>query len=103
MEMNYKKACGLVVLFITVAAATINGQSSNSAYTPKIIPPSPNAASIAKFGDIPVSPYTGTSDVSIPIYTIQAKGVTVPITLDYHTGGIRLNEESGWVGLGWAL
>jgi hypothetical protein len=103
MVMNCKKVYGLVVLFITLNATTIIGQSTNSAYTPKIIPPSPNAASIAKFGDIPVSPYTGTSDVSIPIYTIQAKGVSVPVTLDYHTGGIRLNEESGWVGLGWAL
>jgi hypothetical protein len=72
-------------------------------YAPTIIPPSPNAASLGKFGDIPVSPYTGTTDVSIPIYTVQAKGISVPVTLSYHTGGIRLSEESGWVGLGWAL
>jgi len=72
-------------------------------YIPKIIPPSPNAASLFKFTDVPVSTYTGTANVSVPIYTIQAKGLTVPISIDYHTGGIKLKDEAGWVGLGWAL
>src|SRR5215813_1858006 len=67
----------------------VKGQS-NSPFTPKVIPPSPNAASLGKFGDIPVSPYTGTTDISIPLYTIEAKGVSVPVRLSYHTGGIRL-------------
>ncbi len=56
-----------------------------------------------KFSDMPVSQYTGTADVTVPIYTIQANGLSVPVSLSYHTGGIRLKEESGWVGLGWAL
>jgi hypothetical protein len=72
-------------------------------YVPNIIPPSPNASALMKFTDVPVSPYTGTADVSVPIYTIQAKGISIPISLNYHTGGIRLGEEAGWVGLGWAL
>jgi len=80
------------------------GQSSTAnAYVPNIIPPSPNAATLMKFTDVPVSPYTGTANVNVPIYSIQLKGMTLPISLDYHTGGIRLKEESGWVGLGWAL
>lgn len=91
---------GVIGLFPNLVASA---QNASTSYTPNIIPASPNAASLAKFGDIPVSPYTGTSDISIPIYSIQAKGVSVPVTLAYHTGGIRLAEEAGWVGLGWAL
>jgi len=72
-------------------------------YIPSITPPSPNAATLLKFSDVPVSPYTGTADVSIPIYDIKARGIAVPISLNYHTAGIRLKEEAGWVGLGWAL
>ncbi len=72
-------------------------------YIPSVIPPSPNAAALMKFTDVPVSPYTGTADVSVPIYTIQAKGITVPVNLAYHTGGIRLKEDASWTGLGWAL
>jgi hypothetical protein len=76
---------------------------ASSPYIPNIIPPSPNAATLSKFTDVPVSPYTGTADITVPIYTVQARGLSIPIGLDYHTGGIRMKEESGWVGLGWAL
>src|SRR5882724_10641041 len=94
-------------LVFTLYAAIFTVQhieaQSNTPYKPTLIPPSPNAASLGKFGDNPVSTYTGTSEVDIPIYTVKAKGISVPVTLSYHTGGIRLSEESGWVGLGWAL
>jgi len=91
-----------ILLFVLglILHTQVIGQTN---YIPKIIPPSPNQASLLKFIDVPVSPYTGTSDVTIPIVTIQLKGTSVPISLNYHTGGIRLKEEAGWVGLGWAL
>ena len=76
---------------------------SSSTYVPNVIPPSPNATALMKFTDVPVSPYTGTADITVPIYTIQAKGISVPVSLSYHTGGIRLKEEASSVGLGWAL
>ncbi|MBB6126349.1 RHS repeat domain-containing protein [Mucilaginibacter lappiensis] len=72
-------------------------------YVPNVIPSSPQAAALMKFVDVPVSPYTGTADISVPIYTIHAKGLDIPISLGYHTGGIRLGEEASSVGLGWAL
>jgi hypothetical protein len=72
-------------------------------FIPNIIPPSPNASALMKFADVPVSTYTGTANVSVPIYNIQARGISVPISLDYSTGGIKLKEEAGWVGLGWSL
>lgn len=88
----------------TFAVIILHGASAqNAPYVPNVIPPSPNAATLGKFGDLPVSTYTGTTDISVPIFSIQAKGVTVPVGLSYHTGGIRLSEEAGWVGLGWAL
>lgn len=74
----------------------MHAQSSANPYIPNVIPPSPNAAALMKFTDVPVSPYTGTADVTVPIYTIQAKGITVPVSLDYHTGGIKVKEEAGW-------
>jgi hypothetical protein len=84
------------------AVLRLNAQSYAN-YIPSIIPPSPNAASLMKFSDLPVSYYTGTTDINVPIYSIQTKGLSIPIGLSYHTGGIRLKEEAGWVGLGGAL
>lgn len=92
----------VLLLFVDAAIFTASGQSTGN-YVPNVIPPSPNAAALMKFTDVPVSPYTGTADVTVPIYTIQAKGITVPVNLAYHTGGIKLKEEASWVGLGWAL
>ena len=91
-------------LIILLRSGFLHAQSSaDSQYIPSIIPPSPNAAALMKFTDVPVSTYTGTTDITVPIYTIKAKGITVPVNLSYHTGGIRLKEEASWVGLGWAL
>jgi hypothetical protein len=70
---------------------------------PKVFAPAPNAAALGKYGDIPVSTYTGTANVSVPLYNIQYKDVNIPIGLDYHTGGIRVQERAGWTGLGWVL
>lgn len=69
----------------------------------RIVPPSSNAASLGLFGEIPVSPYTGVPDISIPIYTIKSGSITLPINLSYHASGIKVAQEASWVGLGWAL
>lgn len=70
---------------------------------PKIIPASPNAAALGKYGNIPVSLYNGTANITVPLYEIQSGDIKVPISLDYHTGGIRLSELAGWTGLGFVL
>lgn len=95
-----------LVLVLATMGWTVHaaGQSNaNSPYIPNLIPPSPNAAALMKFTDVPVSTYTGTADVTVPIYTISQKGLQLPISIAYHTGGIKLKEEASWVGLGWAL
>ncbi len=64
---------------------------------------SPSASSIDKFIERPVSYYTGIPEINIPIYEISIKGITIPISLNYNAGGIRVNEAATWVGLGWSL
>lgn len=70
-----------------------------------IIPPSPNVAAINKFGNIPVGLSTGIPAVGVPIYEWQGQnfGSNFKISLDYHAGGIRVDEIASSVGLGWAL
>ena len=71
----------------------------------KTFPVAPNAFEFNKYGEIPVSKYTGVPNISIPIYTIDAGegDLKIPITLTYHSNGFRVSEESGWTGLGWTL
>jgi len=46
---------------------------------------------------------TGTINLSIPIHTVMEAGLRLPISVDYHTGGIRAGEIASQVGLGWSL
>jgi hypothetical protein len=93
---------GSLAICLWLVALEVTGQSNNP-YIPNVVPASPDAAVLMKFGDVPVSPYTGTADVNVPIYNIQIKGLSLPIGLDYHTGGVKVKEEATWVGLGWNL
>lgn len=67
------------------------------------MPVSPNAASLGTYGEIQVSPATGIPNITIPIYTLQVDGVSVPISLSYHASGIQVNELATAVGLKWTL
>ncbi|OJJ15560.1 hypothetical protein BKI52_37380 [marine bacterium AO1-C] len=67
------------------------------------VPPSPNAASLEKFADIPVSLYTGIPNISVPVATLQSRSLSVPVSLSYHYTGLKPNETPSWVGLGWSL
>lgn len=70
---------------------------------PKIIPPSPNAASLAQYVEIPVSHYTGLPNINIPFYTATSGSIQVPISLSYHARGVKLADLASSYGLGWSL
>ena len=85
------------------ALAATTATSTSSSYIPNVTPPSPNAASLGKYGDLPVNNYTGTPSTTISLYTINTGDISVPISLSYHHGGIKVEEEASNVGLGWSL
>lgn len=97
--LHYSLIYFLVFCFLfNHAFAQSGGQSA-----PNLIPPSPEAASLGKYVEIPVSYYTGIPEISIPIHSIQTGSLQAGISLNYHAAGIRLEEIPSWVGSGWAL
>ena len=69
----------------------------------KMIQAPPAAAQATRYADFPVSYGLGLVDVSIPLYTIQSRSLTLPVYLSYNPGGVRVEEVSGPAGLGWTL
>lgn len=69
-----------------------------------VFPPTPNAAAIQKFGDIPVNYSSGIPSISVPIHSYQGNNsLASKISIDYHAGGIRVEEVASDVGIGWSL
>lgn len=69
----------------------------------KVIPPSFDAASIIKYCDHPVGSKYGIPKIKYPVKTLVNKDLYVPISISYHSIGIKVEEEATWVGLGWQL
>lgn len=65
--------------------------------------PTPNAASLGLYGEMPVSYFTGVPNISIPLYEIRGNKISLPLSLSYHAGGLRPDVHPGWVGNGWSL
>ncbi|NII83713.1 hypothetical protein [Pedobacter sp. SG908] len=66
-------------------------------------PLTPSAFQYLKYTDMPIGKYTGVADISVPLYQIEEDGVHLPITLSYHSAGVRVSEEASEVGLGWSM
>lgn len=75
-------------------------------YAQQMIPetiPTPNATDLGKYGEIPISYYTGRPDISTPVYSMDMRGYEFPIYLSYDAGGVQPNSLPGWVGNNWTL
>ena len=74
-------------------------------YSPleQFLPPSPQAAAFARYGEYPVSLATGVPEIKIPLYEIKLGNYTLPISISYHASGIKVDDVASTVGLGWVL
>jgi|GEM_PF-6350187 len=47
--------------------------------------------------------YTGSPSISIPLYTIKADNMEIPIYLTYNSKGLQIHQSKPQIGLGWGL
>jgi YD repeat-containing protein len=101
MRKNFNIAFSLLLSIVH----TISFSQSDPSITllKNVVPPSPDASNLGKYGDWPVDLYTGLPGVEIPLYSLHTKDVKVPLSLSYHPSGIKVGEIASWVGLGWTL
>lgn len=68
-----------------------------------MISPSPDAAALGVYGNIPVSTYTGIPSIKVPLHSIEYRDIQIPVELSYYASGITVEQDASWVGLGWSL
>lgn len=95
----------LMLVFFNLTVINSYGQfvEDTENPTPKIVPPSPEANALGKFGEIPVGLYSGSAQYDLTLYTVKGKNLSVPIKLNYSTNGIMIEDISSWVGTDWSL
>lgn len=100
-----KKLYFLTLLFLSILYSSQQTIDNNGFQNQNIFPTPVTAETyaISKVGKLPIDLYRGKANISIPIYSIIVDGLSIPISLSYSTGGIKLNEIASTVGLGWSL
>lgn len=89
----------LFVLFF-VAITAYNQQSP---FTPKVVPPSPEASAFARYGEIPVGNSTGVPKIDVPFFTLKSGNISLSIGFSYHASGIKVRDVASSAGLGWVF
>lgn len=98
----YKTTRHIAVFILSVIGFTSMAQPVNNLVKDVVMPP-PNVASLGKYGEIPVSYFTGVPNISIPITSVQDGPLSTSVSLSYHAAGIKVAETASWVGLNWSL
>ncbi|MBB6500772.1 hypothetical protein [Pedobacter cryoconitis] len=93
------KLLAMLLLLVKISHA----QGSLPVFEQTVIPSTPNASALSRYIDYPVSLSTGVPDISLPLYTFTSKKLSVPISLSYHAGGIKVSDKSVTMGAGWTL
>jgi YD repeat-containing protein len=99
--MNLSKFA--LTLFTSLMSAFFAYAQGTYNKLPVIIPATPNAAELSKYGNLDVGLQTGSLNFKVPIYTIAGNQWSMPIDLQYSTAGIKVDQIASRVGLGWAL
>ncbi|MBV7269782.1 hypothetical protein [Winogradskyella luteola] len=92
-----------ILLLLNGIIATAQNDFDNAFTLPEITRPSPTVATLMKFEEVDLNHYTGQPNISIPLFQKSIYGLNYNLALHYQSSGIRVNEQSGWVGKGWAL
>ena len=97
-----------LLIFIALSISAVaqeSGEGSLNIPWPdrQVWPESPRAAQLRQVMMPSPGLLTGAVEFEIPIYTIEAEGVSLPISLKYRSNGIKVDDDPQPVGYGWTL
>lgn len=99
------EAFRMCILSWTFGLLPVNShsQSLNPTIVQYSTPKSPNFEQMQKHLELPNNLNTGQPGVNIPVYSITAGDIHIPINLNYSSTGFKMDDIPSWVGMGWNL
>ncbi len=94
--MNLKHILLAIILFNPWNLSIANNLIDGYVHTP-------NASEFGRYGEVPVSLYNGTANISVPIFETEQQGVPFQIALSYDNRGVHVIDLPTWVGQEWSL
>lgn len=103
LQKSFSVACTMTTIIgmLLISCPNVLGQDRPIDYFKEGI--SPQVALMNRYGDYPVDYITGLVDITVPLYTIQTPGLSMPLELKFHASGLRADEQEGLLGIRWAL
>ncbi len=92
-----------LILFCSIVGIANLAMSQIEIKYEEVIKPSADAANLGVYGQYPVSYYRGLPQISIPLYQAKQGAISLDFNISYYASGIKVDQSSGFVGLGWVL
>jgi YD repeat-containing protein len=96
--------CMFLTCFILCSASNIRAQGVKEYLSETgFLPPSPNSASLGKYGGVNLGLSAGTMQQEIPLANLPFGKSGLPISITYSSNGVKVNEIASRVGTSWNL
>jgi hypothetical protein len=89
LKRSFVRVSAILLFSSIIFSQQLNAQAPSNIFS-NITVSSPNAASLGKYGDYPVSYNTGLPQISIPFYTVKEGPLSLPISISYHASGLKV-------------
>lgn len=95
----------LMIISYLLFSIKSDGQGSTTSVgdLPNIISPTPEVSSILRSNFLSATPSTGAVNINIPLHSLKIGDFSLPVSLNYNSTGIKVDDIASMVGLGWTL
>lgn len=98
-----KKYFLIAIAFLSVNFFGYSQGVGSNTDLPVILPQSPDAYQLGKYGEVPINESTGAVNLSIPLAEYTVGDIKVPIAMNYSGNGVKVQQMPTWSGVNWAL
>lgn len=91
------------ILFVNAQQNNLLTNPTNINKSTNVVPPTPQADEMTRYGNQPLNEYKGMAQINIPLAEIKEKSIFNTIELRYSKLGVKVNDLSNNVGVSWLL